>query len=367
MDLVGRMACGTAIHVNNVLVAIENHVTALRQKSRDPALTAALQDMSLVANQGNNFAYQMLAISGQQAMQPRPLDLNRLITNLNLILRRITGEKIIFQNLCGPNPLPVMADPQVIEHIIINLVKNARDAIETKGTVAISTAVVRIERPPVKRDEETTDFVRISVRDTGCGMSPEIQECLYEPFFTTREPGKASGLGLASVYGAVRQLWGWIECTSAEGQGTEFRIFLPCVSEALLTSVTEIQAATTLDRGTVLLVDPDDRSRGVARYLLNRHGYRVIEADAGDIALLLWEGQARTIDLLVTELTLPGATGVELASRLRQSRPDLKVIYACAQIEGVRKPEVPDGSPVVPKPYRPESFIESVEASIPGR
>src|SRR6202012_46999 len=154
-------------------------------------------------------------------------------------------------------------------------------------------------------------------------------------------------LGLACVFGAVRQHWGWIEYTTTVGTGTEFRIFLPCISESLLPSVSEIQASTNVNRGTVLLIDPDDRSRGVARYVLNRNGYRVIEADSSSIALLLWEGQGRQGDLLLTGLDLPGGSGFDLANQLRQSRPDLKVIYAAGNEPGSA---LPPGCQCIAKP-----------------
>lgn len=363
MELIGQFAGGVANQLNSVLKVIENHAAILAPMMPDDAATGHLQEISQATTRGNNFAYQMLAASGGQLMQPRPLDLNRLIVNLNLVLRRFCGESVVLQSQCGPNPLPVMADPQVIEQVLLNLVKNSRDAISGKGIVVVSTCIARVEAPPVQLETETKEFVRLIVRDTGCGMSAETQARLFEPFFTTKEG--ASGLGLASVFGAVRQHWGWIESTSAEGSGTEFRIYLPCVSPDLLPSASEMQAATALERGTILLVDGDERSRGVARYVLNRNGYRVIEADSASIAQLLWEGQARNIDLLLTDLVLPGGSGFDLANQLRQTRPELKVIYASAEEEGNR-PEMPDGSFAISKPYRPDALLECVETCIPS-
>jgi two-component system cell cycle sensor histidine kinase/response regulator CckA len=369
MELVGRLTGGVAHRFNDVLSVIENHTAILRQTARDAATMDQLQEISIAATRGSNLGYQMLAASGRQVMQPRPLDLNRLIGNLNLILRRIGGEQVILQNLCGRNPLPVMADPKVIENIIITLVKNSRDAIAGKGMVTIATGVVRVDNPPIVQEgaEATNEFVRLCVRDTGCGMAPEVQEHLFEPFFTTKTLDKGQGLGLAGVFGAVRQHWGWIECTSAVDAGTEFRIFFPCVSESLLPSATEIQAATMPDRGTVLLVDSDDRARGVARYVLNRNGYRVIEADSSSIALVLWEGQARSIDLLLTDLSLPGSSGFDLANQLCQRRPDLKVIYACANETELKGPNgtLPEGVQFVTKPYLSDKLVETIEAALP--
>lgn len=366
MELASRIAGGVARQFSEVLLSIENHTDHLRRKPHDTATAEQLQEITLGLTRGTNLIYQMLAASGQQPMKTRPLDLNRLIGNLTLILRRIASEKVNFQNLCGPNSLPVVADPQVLEHMIINLVKNARDAMPEQGAITVRTAVVRVDPPPVPQSSEAgpTEFVRLSIRDTGCGMSPEVQTHLFEPFFTTKDPENGIGLGLAGVHGAVRQLGGWVECISTAGSGTEFRIYLPCVSESLLPATSEMQTATTMDRGSVLLVDSNDRSRGVARYILSRHGYRVIEADSGSIAQTLWQNQAQNIDLLLTDMTLPGGSGFELANELQQKRPELKVLYVYAG-EETQIPVLPDGCMAVTKPYNSEKLIAAIEAFLP--
>jgi PAS domain S-box-containing protein len=369
MALVSQISGGVAHRFNDVLSVIESHTALLRQNARDAASVEQLQEISVAATRGTNLGYQMLAVSGRQLMQPRPLDLNRLVNNLSLILRRVAGEKVLFQSLCGQNALPIIGDPKVLEQILISLVKNARDAVPEKGAVTVNTAVVRVPKPPIKENPESnsTEFVRVSVRDNGCGMPPEIQERLFEPFFTTKGLDKGQGLGLACVFGAVRQHWGWVECTSTFGSGTEFRIFLPCVSPSLLPSVTEIQAATNVSRGTVLVVDPDDRSRGVARYVLNRNGYKVIEADSSSIAMVLWEGQARNIDLVLTDLALPGSSGFDLSNQLLQTRPDLKIVYACANEAELKNHEsLSKEIKWVSKPYRSDQLAETLDALLPS-
>jgi two-component system cell cycle sensor histidine kinase/response regulator CckA len=369
MELISRIAGGIAPRFNDILSVIESHTALLRQNARDAATAEQLQEISVAVTRGTNLGYQMLATGGRQLMQPRPLDLNRLINNLSLILRRVAGEKVLFQNMCGQSPLPIIGDPKVLEQVLISLVKNSRDAVAEKGTITVGTAVVRVAKPPLKENPESnpTEFVRINVRDNGCGMPPEVQERLFEPFFTTKAPDKGQGLGLSCVFGAVRQHWGWVEWTSTFGAGTEFRIFLPCVSPSLLPSVSEMQAATNVNRGTVLVVDPDDRSRGVARYVLNRNGYRVIEADSSAIALVLWEGQARNIDVVLTDLALPGSSGFDLGNQLRQTRPDLKVIYACASEAELKSDEggLTKETKWVAKPYRSDLLVQTIEALLP--
>jgi two-component system, cell cycle sensor histidine kinase and response regulator CckA len=369
MELIARITGGVAHRFNDILTVIETHTALVRQRPVDPKAAEELQEISVAASRGTNLGYQMLAASGRQLVMPRPLDLNRLITNLNLILRRVAGDKVTFQNLCNKTPLPVIADPKVIEHTLISLIKNARDAMPEKGMVTVNTTLVNIAHPPIRQDSDSTntEFVRISVRDTGCGMPPDVQEHLFEPFFSTKSADKGQGLGLACIFGAIRQHWGWIECTTTVGAGTEFRIFLPCAPKSLLPSTSEIQAATTLNRGTVLVVDADDRSRGVARYVLNRNGYRVIEADSTAIALVLWEGQARNIDLVLTELVLAGTSGFDLANQLRQTRTDLKVIYACGNEAEMKNHEatLPKGMKLIAKPYRSDELVEQVESLLP--
>lgn len=363
MELIAQITGGVASHLNVVLKVIEHRASSLVTMVHGPSSAEYLQEISLATTHGNNLSSLMLAASGRQPMELRPLDLNRLVGNLNLILRRLCGETITLRSQCGSNLLPVMGDQQALEQVIVNLTKNAREAMPHNGTVAISTAVVRVEAPPVQQKAESKEFVRLSVRDTGCGMTPELQAHLFEPFFTTKE--EASGMGLAGIHGVVRQHGGWIECTSAPDAGTEFRIFLPCIPESMLPSASEMQAASATDRGTVLLVDPDDRSRQVARFALSRHGYRIVEADSAAIAQLLWGGQFRSIDLLLTDVALPEGSGFELATKLRETRPDLKVIYACAEA-AANQSALPADCTTVSKPYQIDSLIESVEKETGG-
>lgn len=359
MEMIGQFAGGAANQLNGVVKVIGEHAALLVPMMPDEAAAAHLQEIAQATARGSDLALQMLGASSGQLIQARPLDLNRLIGNLNIVLRRLCGDNVVLQIQCGPNPLPVMADPQALEQVLLTLVKNACDAISEKGIVVVSAGIAYVEAPPVQLETETKEFVRLIVRDTGCGMSAEVERHLFEPFFTTKEG--ASGLGLASAFGVIRQHWGWIECTSAEQSGTEFRIYVPSVSPDLLPSASE----TELVRGTILLVDNDERSRGVARYILNRNGYRVIEADSPSIAQLLWEGQARNVHLLLTDFTLPGGSGFDLANQLRQTRPDLKVIYACGETEG-GTPQLPADCMSVSKPYRAEMLLECVEVCIPS-
>jgi CheY-like chemotaxis protein len=210
------------------------------------------------------------------------------------------------------------------------------------------------------------EFVRLAVSDTGCGMTPTVQARLFEPF-GTKDMGKGMGLGLAGVYGAVRQLSGWIEYTTDVGMGTEFRVFLPSAPATEVLARIQAQTAAPEVKGTVLLVEPDDRVRGLARCILNWNDYKVVEADNSATALVLWDGQAANVDLLLTEIDLAGEmSGRELASRLKQSKPGLKVIYTCAvSAEQDRQlPATLERFGFIPKPYKPDKLIRVVQSCL---
>jgi CheY-like chemotaxis protein len=242
------------------------------------------------------------------------------------------------------------------------------------GTIEIQTSSLRLNEGQAKRhpDAKPGEFVRLEVRDNGCGMSHEIQAHVFEPFFTTHDVGKGNGLGLASVLGEVKQLSGWIEFSSQVNVGTEFSIFLPCAPKTAVeplrqTSLTPLPSAPAR-RGTVLLVEPDDRARGVARYILNRQGYHVIEADSAHIAEMLWEGQSGKIDLLLTDINLGGISGRDFVARLRQTRPDLNVVLTASPPPEAGENEVPfdNVADVLPKPYSPDKLLEAVQRAWPN-
>jgi two-component system, cell cycle sensor histidine kinase and response regulator CckA len=292
-----------------------------------------------------------------------------VIENQSQTLRRLVGDGIVIQKILGANLPLVLAEVRVIEHTLIHLILNARDAMPTSGTVQIDTSFVRLNAVQAKRhpDAKPGDFVRLGVRDTGCGIAPEVQGRLFEPFFTTHDIGKGTGLGLASIYGSVRQLSGWVEFKTEVGAGTEFLVFFPCAPGSAAPAQKGSHTTILAKRGTVLLLEPDDRARGVARYILNRHGYHVIEADSANTAELLWEGQATKVDLALMEVNLPGITGPELVERFRQTLPDLQVVYmATPAPEGEASASVSLKDLVfVAKPYTPDNLLDALQAAWP--
>jgi CheY-like chemotaxis protein len=285
------------------------------------------------------------------------------------MLQKLVGDSVVLQTSLKGNLPNVAADPHLIEHVLINLVLNAREALSLGGRLTISTSTIRVDEGFDKADYRIApgEYVCFGVEDNGCGMTPEVQAHVFEPFFTTREVGRGTGLGLASIYGTVKQHSGWVEFTSETGVGTEFRVFLPLAPAAPL--AVPVKPAMGIPRSgkTILLVEPNDRSRAMARFILERWGYRIIEVDSASIALLFWEQQSANIDLLITELSLPKEQcGKKLANRLRQSKPSLKVIYT-SEPEPNQAASSAGELLCLSKPFNPDKLLRMVSEALSGK
>jgi len=369
LDVVGQVAGGFAHHFNNLLAIIDGSASLLIENQTDAKSAGHLKNISAAVNRAAALTRQLVSVGGHRPLHIVATDLNALLRSANHLLRRLIDDRIAFQHLYGAGLPLVLADIQLIEQIVVNLVLNARDAMSKGGTITISTSTVVRKDAPLTNDGQirTGEFVRLAVRDTGCGMTPEVQARLFEPFFTTKDVGRGTGLGLASVYGALRQQSGWLEFTSEPGKGSEFRIFLPCAPASAVVARPEFQPVAML--GTILLVEPDDRSRGMARCILNWSGYRVIAADGSALALMLWDNQAANIDLLLVDSSLSdGMSGSELAQRLLQAKSKLKVVFASAadSNEGGDQSGKKGSLQCVAKPYRAEVLLQTVQASLTG-
>jgi two-component system cell cycle sensor histidine kinase/response regulator CckA len=366
MAAISKVSGSVGHHFNTILDTIETNAAGLLPKLSDEKALGRVKQISAAASRGVALTRQLLAVGGRHTLQPEVLDLNTLLRNINHLLGRLAGDRIILQSAYGAFVTPILADPRLIEHVIVNLVLNARDAISGNGTISINTTTVRIEKTPGDEAAPFGEFVRLSVRDTGSGISPEIQAHLFEPFFTTRESSKTMGLGLASIHGIVVQHSGWIEFTSEPGDGTEFRVFLPC-AKAYELARQEVRPAAQVAKGTILLVEPDDRARSMARCALNWQGYRVIEADSSSLTLLLWESQSAQVDLLLIDANLSdGISGLELANQLQQAKPELKIIYSAAASPDEEAPMHPDNCTIVKKPFAREQLLDEVHRSLNG-
>lgn len=369
-DIIARVAGGFAHHFNNILTIIDGHTNLLLRSTQDAKASEQLSQIAAAATRAATLTRQLVAAGGRQLVRPEPVDLNGVIQTQTHMLQRLVGNRISLEiKLKADLPL-VLAERRILEHMLVHLILNARNALEGDGLIQVQACSSRLDEDQAKRHPEAKpgEFVKLTVRDNGCGMSPEVQARVFEPFFTTHDIGRGTGLGLASVYGEVKQLSGWIDFSSQVGVGTEFSVFLPCAPR--LTSQPVLQAplpASPTKRGTVLLLEPDDRARTVARFILNRQGYRVIEADSAQIAEVLWQGQSATIDLLLTDMDLAGSAEHDLIARLRQTRPDLKVVFTANPSPETGENEKPflKGVEFVAKPFTPDKLLQAVQAAWP--
>jgi two-component system, cell cycle sensor histidine kinase and response regulator CckA len=370
MEAVGRLAGGVAHDFNNLLTVIGGY-SDLLLSDLDPGdplhrHAAAIND---AAARATALTRQLLAFSRRQVLQPRVLDLNAVVTDTGKMLRRLIGEDIALVTTLDPALGRVSADPGQLEQVILNLAVNARDAMPQGGRLALETANVELGEADAHRQVGVIPgrYVRLAVRDTGSGMDAATQSHLFEPFFTSKEPGKGTGLGLASVYGVVTQSGGHIEVDSTPGRGTTFRIYLPRFEERLEAVEPAAVPRTSLQGlETVLLVEDEVGVRGVAQQILQSAGYTVLAASDGEEAVRLSAQRAGPIHLLLTDVVMPGMSGPELARRLAAMRPALKVMYMSGYPEDaiIRRDLLDPRTVFLPKPFTRETLVRKVRESL---
>jgi PAS domain S-box-containing protein len=332
LESVGRLAAGVAHDFNNILTVIQGHVGLLRT---EPNLTAAmaesLQQVSRAAERAIRLTGQLLTFSRRNVIQPRKVDLNEVLTNVSTLLHRTLGEDITFQFNYAANLPPIYADVGLLEQIIMNIAVNARDAMPRGGQLVITTALADVDDAHARHWTEARvgRFVCLTFIDTGCGMDNVTLSRLFEPFFTTKEFGKGTGLGLATVYGIVKRHQGWIEVQSQVGQGTTFKVYLPPYDQVSDKWAGETEpAAVRGGHETILVVEDEPPVRWTVKNILERYGYKVLEASAGVDALAVWHQHHQEIALLLTDMVMPaGLSGQELAEKFKSQKPTLKVIY----------------------------------------
>ncbi len=337
MEAVGRLAGGVAHDFNNLLMVIKGH-TELLLASPEASEKASrkIQQIDRAADRAASLTRQLLAFSRMQVLQPRVMNINEIVEEMGKLLPRLIGEDVELVIRTEPELGRIRADASQMEQIIMNLAVNSRDAMPTGGRLIIETSNVDLDeaystKHPVVQPGR---FVVLAVTDTGTGMDAETQAHIFEPFYTTKEQGKGTGLGLATVYGVVKQSGGFIWVYSEVGKGTCFKIYLPRVDQMAEKSV-QGQSFAEIPRGTetVLLAEDEQDVREVAREFLESAGYTVIEACNGNDAIRLAQEHAGTIDLLVTDMVMPGMTGKELASRLKEMHAVSRVVYMSGYTE----------------------------------
>lgn len=366
LETIGRLAGGIAHDFNNMLSAIIGYSEMILRSLRegDP-LRRDIEQIRKAAERSAELTRQLLAFSRRQVFELKVVNLNSIIKNMEDMLRRLIGEDIALQTILPEGLWNVKVDPGQIEQVIMNLVVNARDAMPNGGTLTIDTTNVVLDEEYASRHVgvQPGEYVMLAVSDTGCGMTEEVKSHLFEPFFTTKEKGKGTGLGLSTVYGIVKQSGGNIWVYSEPGRGTTFKIYLPRSLEKPDVVKTR-KAFDKLDTGTetILVVEDEPMLRGLARRILELAGYRVLEASNAQEALAVFEKNAQAVDLVITDVVMPGMSGKELAKRLEQMAPGLKVLFTSGYTEnaivnhGVLEP----GVDFIQKPFTPSALARKV-------
>lgn len=332
MDAIGQLTAGIAHDFNNILTAINGYAELLQMRfpQEDPRLPL-LNNILYSGEKAANLIQQLMTFSRRQVVSPRVLNLNLIIENMSKMLKHMIGEHIRIQTILAPELWSVKVDPTQIEQVIINLAVNARDAMPDGGqlTLEVANAVLDENYVSSHLDVNPGDYVMLSVADTGCGMSKETQVRIFEPFFSTKGVGKGTGLGLSSVYGIVKQSGGNIWVYSEVERGTTFRIYLPRVEEPLQEMPEKTAAGKELPRGneTILLAEDDDRVRQLAVQILESQGYKVLWAPNGEEAVQLSNRHFGDIQLLVTDVVMPGMSGKTLSEQMRRLRPGIKIVF----------------------------------------
>jgi PAS domain S-box-containing protein len=368
LESVGQLAAGVAHDFNNILTVIQGYSDHLLARyDGDPALTPPLKQITNASRRAAVLTRQLLMFSRKQVLQPKAVDLNAVLRNLSNMLTRLLGEDIAVETKYA-SPLPMLeADAGMLEQVIMNLAVNSRDAMPKGGQLLITTSVADIDAAHAqsRADAREGRSVCLTVKDTGCGMDRKTLDRIYEPFFSTKEIGKGTGLGLATVYGIVKQHQGWIEVKSEVGKGTTFQIYLPPAANACEPAHEAPPQTSSMAKGrqeTILLVEDEAILREWVREILQGCDYQVLEAASGVEALKIWDAHHGKIDLLVTDMVMPeGLTGGDLARQLISRQPQLKVIYTSgysAEIMG-NEGDLPTG-PFLPKPYHAPELARMV-------
>ena len=374
MEAFGQLAGGVAHDFNNILTVIQGNVSLLQVRQLAAAeRAAAISETLRAAERAGNLTRQLLTFSRRQPIQLQDIDANEVVANMTTMLQRIIGEHINLETRCAPGGAPVRADSGMLEQALMNLAVNSRDAMPQGGRLTLETAAVTVTDADVHRRPQARPgaFVRLSIIDTGGGIAPEHMPHLFEPFFTTKEVGKGTGLGLATVFGIVEQHAGWVEVESQAGTGTTFGIFLPRLPHNVR-ALPHPPPPAPVQGGseTILVVEDETAVRRLMCRILERHGYRVFAAETGAAALVVWREHRAIIDLLVTDVVMPGGIdGRELANHLRAEKPSLKVIHCSGYTDEMLGPDSPlqDARSFLAKPFDHPAFLRRVRDCLDGK
>lgn len=373
MESVGQLAGGIAHDFNNLLTVITGHTGLLLAMDLAPKVAEPVREISEAAKRAADLTRQLLTFSRKNVLQPLVMDLNEVVNNVGKMLRRILGEDIALEVSFSPSLPSIKADLGMLEQVLLNLAVNSRDAMPRGGQLSISTSSVMIDQARVQQNPEafTGRYVCLSFADTGCGIPPENLPRIFEPFFTTKELDRGTGLGLATVYGIVKQHQGWIEVSSQLNLGTTFQIFLPACSERSGTlSASPGEQRVIGGTETLLVVEDEAPLLKLMDHILGSYGYEVLGCSSGKAALELWGEHRARIDLLLTDMILPdGMAGPELAQILKSAKPGIKVVYTSGyNTEKLMKDfTMDDGSNFLQKPFHARKLAETVYDCLSGK
>jgi two-component system, cell cycle sensor histidine kinase and response regulator CckA len=366
MESIGRLAGGVAHDFNNLLTSINgNCEIALLDLTADDPSRACLEEIQSSGRRAANLTRQLLAFSRKQVLQPSNLSLGDVVRRMETLLRPIIGEHIELRFVYGRGVGPVRADRTQVEQVVLNLVVNARDAMPLGGTLSVEVAECTLDRPRQTEHGSISagEYVCLSVSDTGAGIPAEVRPSIFEPFFTTKATGKGTGLGLATVYGIVRQSGGELTLESEPGEGTTIRMYLPRVEgEAHDEEPVEVLEESEPSLGeTILVVEDEETVRMLMVRTLTRLGYRILAAGDGAEALRVFDGHDGDVDLVITDIVMPDMSGTELVERLKAHRTDLPVLYITGYTDDVLvHHEVLSGVTLLEKPFSLPSLATKV-------
>ena len=368
LEAIGQLTSGVAHDFNNLLTVVLGNIGFLERASstsNDPKLRQRLSHMRLATERGAKLTSQLLAFSRRQRLEPKPFDLNESLENMRDLLQSTLGGGIIINTQFRAGLWPALADPTQIELVVLNLVINARDAMDNRGTVTIETCNAKIASPGGPEEPAPGDYVMIRVSDTGCGMTKEVLTKAFEPFFTTKEIGKGSGLGLSQVLGFAKQSGGGIRIETRVGEGTSVKVYLPrAVENSVLEGSALVADPAQLEwhGAIILLVDDDSAVREVTASILEDAGYVVLKVGSGGAALDLLDQDTR-IDLVLLDFAMPGMSGMEVARQIQQRLPALPVLFVTGYADKAALGDVGEER-IIRKPFINDELITKLNAAL---
>lgn len=370
MEAVGRLAGGVAHDFNNILGAIQGYASLLlRALPEKDGKREDVEEILKAAERASSLTRQLLAFSRRQVLSPKVVDINQIVGAMTKMIHRLIGEDIALEARLGAEACMARVDPGQIEQVILNLAVNARDAIKDNGAITLETEVLSAQRVAAVCTELRGQAVCLRVRDTGDGMGNEVKKHLFEPFFTTKEKGKGTGLGLSTIFGIIKQSGGEVGVESAPGKGSVFSIYLPYVEAAAPdTREDEVKPVTTDGSETILLVEDEADLLRLGERILRASGYTVLGALGGGEALTLLGGHKGKLDLLITDLVMPGMDGRELARRVTLIRNSCKVLYMSGYTDDTiaRHGALEPGLAFIYKPFGADAFSAKVREVLDG-